>query len=268
MNTENSKLFKESTDHLGRKLNSPISPQRIISLCPSITETLFHLGLEEKIVGRTRFCIHPKEKVKSAVRVGGTKEIKFDRLHSLKPDLIISEKEENTPEMVAELEKKYPVFVSDVVDFESGLKMIKDLGNLTNSNEKANQLTENIKQNWLELPRFSRSPKTIYLIWKKPYMSIGSNTYIDDILSRLGMENVTKSFSGRYPEISLEKIQEFAPEYILLSSEPYPFKEKDIDEFKKILPNSKVLLVDGEMFSWYGSRMLFAPDYFKQWVFQ
>ncbi|MCI4670558.1 MAG: helical backbone metal receptor [Bacteroidia bacterium] len=238
--------------------------QRIVSLCPSITETLYALDLDERVVGRTRFCIHPKDKVQSAVRLGGTKEIKFDRLHSLKPDLIIAEKEENTPEMVAEMEKHYPVFVADVTDVKSGLEMISNIGRLTDREIIANQLVERITASKAQLRVGTKNPTVLYLIWKDPIMGVGSNTYIGSMMDLLGWKNVLLKFEGRYPQITERQVADLSPDLVLLSSEPYPFKQQHINAFKALSPKSKVRLVDGEMFSWYGSRMEMAFPYMQK----
>lgn len=252
------------TDQIGRSLSLPHPPQRIVSLCPSLTETLYDLGLDSQVVGRTRFCLHPKEKVKSAIRVGGTKEIKYDRLHTLEPDLIIAEKEENTPEMVAELSRNYPVWVGNVQDIAGALDMIQRLGALTRQNSQANDLRNAIDLAWSSLPSLAGPLRTLYVIWQDPIMGVGRPTYIDAVLRRIGLQNVLeKHDSSRYPSLTGNELAQLDPELILLSSEPYPFKEQHIAAFNRYCPNARVLLVDGEMFSWYGSRMLPAASYLR-----
>jgi len=250
-------------DHLGRNISLAAKPHRIVSLCPSITETLYSLGLDKEIVGRTRFCIHPEERVKSATRVGGTKEIKYDRLHQLKPDLIIAEKEENTPEMVAELEKKYPVFVVDVKTVEGGYRMISDLASLCQQENEGNKLLEKIKAEEQEFAPSGDRLSVAYFIWKEPYMVVGADTYIQSMLEWMKLDNVFLNNEGRYPRVDKEEIASCEADWIFLSSEPYPFKEKHIEEFRTLSTGSEIKIVDGEMFSWYGSRMELAFPYLR-----
>lgn len=254
------------TDSLNRTVNLPETPHRIISLCPSITETLIHFGLENELVGRTRFCIHPAEKLKNVERVGGTKEVHFERITDLQPDLIICEKEENTPEMVAELEKNYCVVVEDVVDLESGLRMIQNLGFCTAKEQAAANLAAEIRAAFARLHRVQRVARTLYFIWKSPWMVVGENTFIHSVLGRIGLENIGAQLEGRYPDIEEAAIPQLQPDLILLSSEPYPFKADHIAYLKKLVPNAHIQLVDGEMFTWYGSRMLLAAEYLTQFV--
>ncbi|WP_026953343.1 ABC transporter substrate-binding protein [Algoriphagus mannitolivorans] len=246
------------TDQLDRTILLPRSPQRIISLVPSQTELLVDLGLEERIVGVTKFCVHPSHLKKTKTIVGGTKNYRMEVIDSLKPDLILGNKEENDQKGIEELAKKYPVWMSDIYHLEDALEMIQRVGEITGTTESAIHICQRIKDSF-----FSKIPSRgscIYLIWNNPMMAAGKNTFIDDLIRRAGFENlVTKN---RYPELDLEEIQNSKPDYILLSSEPYPFKEKEVKSFQAIFPHSKILLVDGEMFSWYGSRLLKSASYF------
>lgn len=243
-------------------------PQRIISLVPSQTELLYDLGLDEKVVGITKFCIHPEEWFRAKTRVGGTKDIKKEIIDKLQPDLIIANKEENVKEQVEELAKDYPVWVSDIHDLESALQMIEDVGTLTNKKIKSKEITAVIKQAFFQIanvqPKTQNTKlKTCYLIWRNPYMTVGSDTFIHDMLDRCGLENIFLN-KIRYPETTVEELNDAGCELLLLSSEPYPFKQKHIDELQEQLPGCKIMLVDGEMFSWYGSRLMKAPAYFKE----
>jgi len=253
-------------DHIGRSIQLPSPPNRVVSLCPSITETLFALGLKEKIVGRTRFCIHPAEEVASAVRVGGTKAIKMDRLHALKPDLIIAEKEENTPEMVRELEKHYPVFVVNVEEVSHAYRMVEDLGRITQTESQATDMLSRIKRDWQQIFPLTNPLSTVYLIWQDPIMAVGRDTYIQSVLAHCGLTNLCLEIAGRYPTLSASTLKALSPELLLLSSEPFPFTEIHIQTFQELLPHTHVQLVDGEMFSWYGSHMLAAGPYLQDWL--
>lgn len=251
-------------DQLNRRVVLNNFPQRIISLVPSQTELLFYLTEAEKVVGITRFCIHPKEHFLKTAKIGGTKEFDFDKIDALKPDLIIGNKEENYLEGIEKLSEKYPVWMSDINSVEDALSMIKELGIVLNQSSKARHLAEQIAHHFylFEAQKKWNKNKTIaYFIWKKPLMVAASNNYIDDILSKMGFVNVFAHKKSRYPEISEAELMTAQPEFIFLSSEPYPFKEKHLSYFNEICPKSKVIIVDGEMFSWYGNRMLLAGDY-------
>ncbi len=253
-----------STDQLGNTITLAAPPRRIVSLVPSQTEFLFDIGLGEEIVGITRFCIHPKDKVAGKEKIGGTKQFNFDKIHALKPDLIIGNKEENYKDGIAELQKHYPVWMSDIYTLEDSLDMMQQLSVLLGKEAEGKALAERISTGFAGLKTNTTStlPSAAYFIWRKPYMVAASNTFINEMLHRFG---VRKVFDGieRYPEIEPEQLAAVKPDYIFLSSEPYSFRPIHIEEFQSFCPTAKVLLVDGEMFSWYGSRLQYAPAYFK-----
>ncbi len=251
-------VFKDQT---GRTISLKSIPKRIISLVPSQTELLADLELTTEVIGITKFCIHPQSWFRNKTRVGGTKNIKLDIIDKLQPDLIIANKEENVKEQIEELEKKYSVWVSDINDLSDAYEMIKKIGDLVERKQKAEAITESIKSGFSRLSDFKQI-STCYLIWKDPFMTIGSDTFIHSILSIAGLNNIYQN-KKRYPQITIEEIKQRNPELLLLSSEPFPFTQKHIDELQIHLPNTKILLVDGEMFSWYGSRLLKTPNYIK-----
>lgn len=249
------------TDQMGRKISIPSPVRRIVSLVPSQTELLVDLGLEDRLVGVTKFCIHPKGLIRKIGHVGGTKSVNIEKVLALKPDLIIGNKEENLQSDIEELEQHFPVWMSDIADLSESLDMIAQLGVLLEVEEKALQMIRDIELNFSELNVFTSSGiqrSVLYLIWRRPYLTAGKGTFIDDCLQRCGWKNCMEQ--ERYPEIVPG---EHAPELILLSSEPYPFKEKHIAELQVVYPHARIELVDGEYFSWYGSRLLGAPDYFR-----
>ena len=260
----------EYIDQTNRTVFITYPPKRIISLVPSQTELLYDLGLDEQIVGITKFCVHPDSWFCSKTRVGGTKQLKMDVIHSLQPDLIIANLEENVKEQVEELMTHYPVWISDVNNLPGAYEMIAQIGRITDRNDKAEEIKTRIRKEFslLQSPNSllptqdSRLP-TCYLIWKNPYMTIGGDTFIDSMLDAAGFENSFKNKS-RYPEVTIEELKTLNPKLLLLSSEPFPFAQKHIDELQQELPGTKILLADGEMFSWYGSRMLKAPAYFRE----
>ena len=250
----------ELVDQMNNKIRLETIPERILSLVPSQTELLAELGMEDKVVGITKFCIHPKSWFETKTRVGGTKQVDFERIRSLDPELIIANKEENTKEMIDLLKEDYPVYVSDIYTIEDSFKMMDDLGILVGKTLEAVELVDKIKEAFVALPAFSGN--VLYFMWNDPYMVAGEETFIGDILRGLGLTNLYDDPKGRYREISLKEIKEMEPDYILLSSEPFPFTDKHKEILEKEL-ETKIILVDGEMFSWYGSRMKFMPDYFK-----
>ncbi|WP_299820084.1 helical backbone metal receptor [uncultured Pontibacter sp.] len=248
---------------MGYSIELEQRPQRIISLVPSQTELLFDLGLGDRVVGITKFCIHPKQQVKQVTKIGGTKNFNFDVIDQLQPDLIIGNKEENYQEGIEQLQAKYKVWMGDIYTLEDALEMITQMGQITGTAAKALAFTRGIASGFKQLPPLQPSIKTAYFIWRNPYMVVGSHNIIDHILQRCGFVNVFGQLS-RYPEITTEQLQQANPQLILLSSEPYPFKEKHLQEFLEICPKACIKVVDGEMFSWYGSRLAHAPAYLQQ----
>lgn len=241
-----------------------MSPLRIISLVPSQTELLHDLGLDDEVVGITKFCIHPDHWFRTKPRIGGTKDVKFDRVNTLSPTLVIANKEENVKEQVEGLASIASIHTTNISTLEDACNMIQEIGHLTDRIIKAEEIIANIKAGFIHLSKkLDQQPsKTcLYLIWKDPYMSVGGDTFIHDMMLRCKFENVVAN-ETRYPSISIERIISLAPEIILLSSEPYPFKEKHIAELQTHLPKTVILLADGEMFSWYGSRLQHSPAYF------
>lgn len=251
-------------DQLGRSIEVSFPPKKIISLVPSQTELLFNLNLNASISAITKFCIHPKELVVNKEIVGGTKTINLDKITSIHPDLIIANKEENTRSEIEALASNFPVWISDIKNLDDALTMIKSVGELTNTEARANEITDAIAARFEGLRPLQKSLNAVYLIWRKPYMSVNRHTFIHDILERVGLINLCANTSERYPEISEAALVEFNPDVVLLSSEPYPFGEKHMNELSKILPNSRIERADGELFSWYGSRLLHSPDYIKK----
>ena len=249
------------SDQLGNDVVLEHPAKRIVSAVPSQTELLHYLGLEDEVIGITKFCIHPNEWFRSKERVGGTKTLNLEKIRLLQPDLIIANKEENSQSDIEELQQEFPLYLSDIFSFEDAFEMIRDVGTLTGLPEKASILTEQIADQIKTFPRLNG--RVLYFMWNEPYMVAGKNTFIGHVLEKIGFENCFSSSDGRYEEISLERIKELDPDYLLLSSEPFPFKQEHAELLKKEI-NSEVLLVDGEIFSWYGSRMLKMGDYFKE----
>ncbi|MCW3086470.1 MAG: transporter substrate-binding protein [Bacteroidetes bacterium] len=287
------------TDQLHRKIELSSVPKRIISLVPSQTELLYDLGLRDEVVGITKFCVHPDEWFRTKTRVGGTKKYDFEKIKALQPDLIIGNKEENEKEQIEELMQHYNVWMSDIYTLKDALAMIASIGVLVGKNEAATNLKLEIEFKFHDFLNFNiqppshtafnpkseilnpdlsgsshavfnpesqiLNPKSVaYFIWRKPYMVAGHDTFINQMLNVCGFENVFTNRASRYPEITNEELISANPSIVLLSSEPYPFKEQHIREIQQLLPAAKIKIVDGEIFSWYGSRLLKAPAYFKE----
>ncbi|MEI4770630.1 helical backbone metal receptor [Psychrobacillus sp. FJAT-51614] len=251
-------------DHLGREVKITAPPKRIVSICPAITETLFALGLDNEIIGRTKYCIFPKKTVDKVEIVGGTKEVNEEKIRGLQPDLILAEKEENTKEIVQALEKIAPVFVLEVQSIKDAYRFIKTLGLLTNKEQKADEIIASCKASFPATP-VGNIKKAAYAIWRKPYMVVGGTTYINDVLYTLGFHNPFEKVGSRYPSVTKEEFAKSNLDVLLLASEPFPFQEKHIAEFQDFLPNTKIILVDGEMF-WYGAKMITAGPYLKELI--
>lgn len=250
------------TDQLNRTIEISSRPKRIISLVPSQTELLYDLGLEKEVIGITKFCIHPGNWFWEKERVGGTKNINIKKITSLQPDLIIANKEENVQEQIEMLAKYFPVWVSDVSSLGEAFNMIKRIGEITGRSERAVTLVEQIRTDFAQLQTPNVKIKTAYLIWENPYMTVGGDTFIHDLMERAGFQNVFAD-RLRYPPVTIADLQIANCDLLLLSSEPYPFRQEHMDELQPLLNRTKILLVDGEMFSWYGSRLLKAISYFK-----
>lgn len=255
-------------DMMGRLVPVPDAPRRIISLVPSQTELLADLGLEDEVVGITKFCVHPQRWFRAKPRVGGTKTVNADRVKALLPDLIIANKEENTKADIELLERIAPVWISDIHNLGDALQMIRSIGSMCGKEAEGTHIAQRIENDFASLRRCvpetgsgqASARNAAYCIWRNPWMWAGGDTFINDMLTRCGLRNVLHDVP-RYPQIELGTLGGRQPEVILLSSEPYPFKDRHIAEVQAALPDAAVLLADGEMFSWYGSRLLHAPEY-------
>ena len=254
-------------DQMGNTHRWKQKPMRIVSLVPSQTETLVELGLEEQIVGVTKFCVHPFHLKSTKTIVGGTKKVHFDKIKALEPDIIIANKEENTLEIVKELQQICPVWVTDVVDFDSNIQMIQDFGQIFQKRTDAQKWIDKIQFGYKEFLQYmSVKPerKAAYLIWRDPYMAAGKDTYIHEMLTMNKFMNIYDNRDSRYPEVEIRKMRiQGDPEVVFLSSEPYPFKEEHAFEIGRSTHHAKTVFVDGEMFSWHGVRLFRAFDYFK-----
>lgn len=231
---------------------------RIVSLVPSQTETLHALGLDAAVVGITKFCLHPTEWFRTKTRVGGTKNVALEKVKALQPDLVLANKEENVKEQIEALAQDFPVWLSDVNTLNNAAEMMLTMGSLTHRLHEAQALVHNIRSAFSSLLEPAKTLRTAYFIWKDPWMTVGGDTFIADVLRLAGFANIFEN-ERRYPVVTIQDLRKAGCEVLLLSSEPYPFKEKHLAELQSQLPHTKILLADGEAFSWYGSRLLHTP---------
>jgi iron complex transport system substrate-binding protein len=261
----NPKLF---TDQTGRTITLNGTPQRIVSIVPSQTELLFDLGLEDRLVGITKFCVHPYHLKSTKKVIGGTKKVHIEKIRLLSPDIIIANKEENTKEIVAALQDIAPVWVSNIITIQDSLDMIAEFGKIFSVRTTASQWIDKISYGLHDFKAFMQDKpwlRSAYFVWKDPYMAVGGNTFINEMLRLNHFSNIYEGREGRYPEVIVQKMRiQGDPEIVFLSSEPYPFKDEDAFELGRHTHHAKTIFVDGEMFSWYGSRMVKAFAYFKK----
>ena len=252
-------------DQLGRHIDTSKAFKRIVCLVPSQTELLCDLGLRHLLVGITKFCVHPKNIKDTITVVGGTKSVHWETLKSLEPDIVLCNKEENTLEIVQQLETFTKVHVADIYTLEDCYQLIWDYGELFKVERQSHQVIVAIQNQAAHYATFinGRSRlKVAYMIWKKPWMLAGGDTFVNHLLEVAGYDNVFKDRT-RYPLVELSDLKNAPLDILFLSSEPYPFSQKHKKELEAILPGIQIVLVDGEFFSWYGSRLPLAFNYFK-----
>ena len=255
----------ERTDARGVKVRMPEPPRRIVSLVPSTTETLFALGLGPRVVGVTRFCVHPNEQLTGLPRVGGTKDVDPERVRALDPDWIVGNCEENSREIFAALQDIAPIWAPLPKDPESALQDLRDTGALAHVPDAAEVWVTRI-QTARDVARAHATPFTYaWLIWRRPWMAAGGDTFTSALLAELGGTNVFASHDARFPEITAQELATAAPDRVLLSSEPFPFKAKHRDELAQAtgLPAERFRFVDGELGTWHGVRM---HDTYRAWA--
>jgi ABC-type Fe3+-hydroxamate transport system substrate-binding protein len=277
----------------GEKSTQDRQPGRIISLVPSLTELVFHLGLGQHLVGRTRFCIHPEGEAGGVEIIGGTKNPRIDRIKALNPDIVIANREENRKEDVDAISDFAEVLVTEIATVDEALQEMLRIGKALGRMQQAALLVDEIRR---EIPGrgHMESLRALYMIWRDPWMAAGGDTYISDVMQLFALDNVCSGMN-RYPQLTEKQIAELDPPVILLSSEPYPFRDKHTRELTDqllIVRNNpgngtprggakrshgpsqqgapqpdeaesaegrpvtpKIVTVDGEWFSWYGPRM-------------
>tara|TARA_R110001583_G_scaffold12326_1_gene54819 strand:- start:4343 stop:5149 length:807 start_codon:yes stop_codon:yes gene_type:complete len=259
--------MKTIKDQIGREIILKNTPKRIVSLVPSQTELLCDLALENELVGITKFCVHPFHLKSTKTIVGGTKKVDFEKIKALKPDFILCNKEENSYDFLPELEKIAPTYFSNVITIQDTIDLILSLGSIFNRRTESDNLAHKIEFKLADFNQFIKEKpikKVAYFIWAKPWMVAGNDTYINEMLQLNKFENIYENMS-RYPKIEINKIRhEGDPDIVILSSEPFPFKDEHAMEIGTYTNRSITVFGDGEMFSWFGSRILLAFDYFKE----
>ena len=235
---------------------------RVVSLVPSLTELLYHLQVD--VVGITKFCVHPDIWYRTLPRVGGTKNPDLKLIQTLQPDLIIANYEENRREDVEALQQLTNVHITNIITIEDAMNEIIRIGRVCKSEAPAQKLIKTIQALWNPLKNSARNHRVVYLIWRNPYMAAGTNTFIHSVISYIGLKNAVQI--GRYPKLKVEEICTLKPDVLFLSSEPFPFKEKHVEELKQYVPDSHIMMVNGEAFSWYGYRMIPSAEYLSSLI--
>jgi len=255
--------FIKVTDDLGREINIPFPPKRIISAVPSTTEFLFDLGLGDRLISRTKFCKYPVADIAKLPNIGGPKDLHIDKIRLLDPDLILANEEENNKEQIEILLDEFPVYVCKVRNFNEALQNILNTGKIVGAEPKSFEIANTIQAGFSQLPLNLKSQSVLYLIWKNPYMAVGKDTFINSMIEKCGFRNAIDDIDSRYPKMTTEEISKLNPDLVFLSSEPFSFTKKHIQEIQNLLPDTKIELVDGEMFSWFESHLLKAGKYFN-----
>ncbi len=256
-------------DQIGRSVEIRHKPERIVCLVPSLTELLCDLGLGYKLVGVTKYCVHPEEIRNETAQIGGTKKPEIAHIEQLKPDFILANKEENTREAIHKLEKIAPVYVSDISNFQELEACLLAIGKICGMDSGAAALLGRLKLTYglLQAEFTALKPvSALYLIWQKPFMAAGTDTYISWMLRSIGISNALEQLGDegmRYPRLEPEQIATLKPQVIFLSTEPYPFTPEMAKEMEATF-SIPCICVDGEAFSWYGTRIFETAPYISQ----
>lgn len=254
------------TDDMKEEIQMEDYPHKIISLCPSVTETLVKLGLKNQLTARTNYCYRPEGDVEGIKKIGGPKSIDMEAVDSTEPDLIIAVKEENDRQQIEKLREKHIVFVFDVNTYTEALDMIIRMGELMGKQEKAVEMADNIDKAFANIPQLKTPLTFLYLVWKDPLIAAGKRTYINNVLTSHGFSNCLDTFIQRYVTLNIEVFKKLEFDIAFLPTEPFEFNEDDKKDILAFFPETDVRLVDGEVFSWYGYRMLHAAEYLKKLI--
>jgi ABC-type Fe3+-hydroxamate transport system substrate-binding protein len=239
--------------------------RRIVSLVPSITELVCALGLAESLVGRTGFCIHPKEALKAIPKVGGTKSVSLAKVRALRPTHVIVNVDENTKETADALAEFVPnVIVTHPLAPLDNLTLYRQIGDAFGAREAADGLCARFKAEYGRVLGLSfERRQVLYLVWKEPWMTVSRDTYISRMLALFGMQTRPATASTRYPK--LKDLNVAGVEMILLSTEPYRFRGAHVEEVER-QTGRRTHLIDGEMTSWYGPRAIAGLRYLSDFA--
>jgi ABC-type Fe3+-hydroxamate transport system substrate-binding protein len=237
--------------------HAPAGPDaRIVCLVPSITELLCDLGLAPQLVGRTGFCIHPREVVKAIPKVGGTKDVKLDRIRELAPTHVVVNVDENRLEDVDEISTFATIVVTHPLGPPDNPPLYRLLGGIFRRDAEAEELCAGFDAALADVTAVDRPERNVlYLIWREPWMTVSRDTYISRTLELVGWRTVPAASDDRYPTVELPQDGNDV-DLVLLPSEPYRFRAKHLPELESLVPYAQVSLIDGEATSWYGSRAI------------
>ncbi|EXI81250.1 MAG: vitamin B12-transporter protein BtuF [Candidatus Accumulibacter appositus] len=259
------------SDAIGKQHDRYADTPRIVSLVPSLTELLVDLGLAEQLVGRTGFCIHPRQAVRRLPKLGGTKGFALDKLRALAPTHVLVNIDENRREEVEALQAFVPhVIVTHPLAVRDNLALYELLAGIFGGNAevetRATALAADFEREWRALSAQTDTlprQRVLYLIWQQPWLSVARDTYISRMLAAAGWDSLPIESALRYPEVDLAALARQA-DWLLLSSEPYPFREQHLRQLAEQLPTTRATLINGEMVSWYGSRAIRGLAYLRE----
>lgn len=248
-------------DGIARQVELPAPPRRIVSLVPSTTETLFALGVGDRLVGRTRYCVHPARELADVPEVGGTKSPRLAELAALRPDLVLANEEENKPALWPRLELLAPLYVAYPRTVDEALHDLRTTARLVGAEARGDELVATCQAARAELARVRRPFTYAYLIWKDPWMAVGPDTFVASMLAEVGGRCALNT-DERYPRLELDALVAADPDVVYLSSEPYAFTAEHAAELGRLAERAR--LVDGELCSWHGARMVRALPYLAE----
>lgn len=253
-------------DCLGNEMSLPKNITKIVSLVPSISELIYDLNVESKLVGVTKFCVHPKYFQIEKTVVGGVQEFDIEKIKALKPDVVFASKDENFEEEILELQKYVPVYVTDVKSVDEAKQMIEDFGVLLNCRNDASKILMKIEMQLQDLEKVTGDllfRSAAYFVWNEPWVAAGKDTFVDSMLKLIKVNNVFSNLKERYPMVTGANIHIANPDMIMLPSEPFYFQDQQAMEISAHTHDAATFFVDGQMFSWYGSRLVKSLDYLK-----
>lgn len=253
-------------DCLGREITLPKNISRIVSLVPSISELIYDLNVEDKLVGVTKFCVHPKYFQIEKTVIGGVQDFDIEKIKELNPDVVFASKDENFEDEIAELEKFVPVYVTDVKNINEAKQMISNFGDLLNRRNEATKILMKIDLQLSDLSKITDDllyRSGAYLVWNEPWVAAGKETFVDSMLKLIKVDNVFSNLNERYPMVTGANIHLGNPDIVMLPTEPFKFEDQQAMEISAHTHDAATFFVDGEVFAWYGSRLVKSIDQLK-----